>query len=73
MRSPGVQQLGVLSNLFKKALLSYLPSSIGVLGVAGGNGFEHIDETVTQRVVGIDINEEYLGVVRRRYSTLKGL
>jgi ubiquinone/menaquinone biosynthesis C-methylase UbiE len=39
-----------------------------VLGCSTGNGFEHIDTTVTRSVVGIDINPEYLRVLQSRFG-----
>jgi hypothetical protein len=73
MKSEEVQQLGVLSDLFAEALAFCHPASLAVLGVAGGNGFEHIDPNVTKRVVGVDVNPSYLDAVSRRYSSLCGL
>ncbi len=43
------------------------------MGVAGGNGLEHIDTTVTKRVIGVDINQCYLNEVLRRFEALPGL
>lgn len=73
MGSAGVQQLTVLSGLFKRALDHCLPESVAVLGVAGGNGLEQIDCAVTKRIVGVDINQRYLDKVQRRFGTLAGL
>ncbi|HEY6990015.1 MAG TPA: class I SAM-dependent methyltransferase [Bryobacteraceae bacterium] len=73
MRSPGVEQLAILADLFKRVLSSYRPESVAVLGVAGGNGLEQIDRTVTKRIVGVDINQRYLDEVRRRFGALAGL
>lgn len=41
-----------------------------VLGIAGGNGLEHIDKNKYQKVYGIDINTEYLKAVEERYSDI---
>ncbi len=73
MSSAGVQQLTVLAELFKYALDHCIPKSVAVLGVAGGNGLEHIDCAVTKRVVGVDINQRFLDVVQRRFGTLPGI
>jgi len=73
MNSEEVQQLGVLSELFAEAVAFCRPRSLAVLGVAGGNGFEHIDSKVTKRVVGLDVNLSYLDAVSRRYSSACGL
>jgi len=73
MTAPGVDQLGALSALFAKALRHCQPASVAVLGIAGGNGLEHLDARVTTRIVGIDVNQEYLDAVRKRYAILPGL
>jgi len=39
-----------------------------VLGIAGGNGLDHVDPNITKRVVGLDGNPLYLDEVRRRYA-----
>jgi len=38
------------------------------MGIAGGNGLEHIDKNITKNVIGIDINREYLDVCFERYN-----
>jgi hypothetical protein len=73
MNAPEVQQLGALSNLFAEAMALRRPASVAVLGVAGGNGLDRIDATITGRVVGVDVNPLYLNAVRQRYSGLPGL
>jgi hypothetical protein len=73
MGSAGVQQLSILSELFKRALDRCLPESVAVLGVAGGNGLEQINCAATKRIVGVDINQRYLDKVQRRFGTLAGL
>jgi hypothetical protein len=73
MNSPEVQQLGVLSELFREVLAARLPASVAILGVAGGNGLEHIDSATTKRVIGLDVNPDYLEAVHRRYRRLAGL
>lgn len=73
MGSPGVDQLAPLADLFGEALIRLRPRSVAVLGVAGGNGLEHVDGTLTTRVVGIDVNPGYLDATRRRFPDLRGL
>lgn len=68
MASPEVGQLPVLAELLRADLARYRPSTLAVLGCATGNGFEHIDPGVTTRVVGIDINPEYIGIARERHA-----
>jgi hypothetical protein len=73
MRSPDVDQLGPLSDLFSEVLRRHRPASVAILGIAGGNGIEHVDPSVTSRVVGLDLNPQYLDVTRRRFPDLRGL
>jgi hypothetical protein len=73
MNSAEVQQLGVLSELFAEVLALRRPSSVAVLGIAGGNGLEHIDSNLTKRVVGLDVNPLYLEIVSRRYPFVSAL
>lgn len=73
MRSSNVEQLDVLSELFARVLSVTRPASVAILGIAGGNGLEHIDSVLTKRIVGIDVNDDYLEAVRERYASLPGL
>ncbi|KAA6464539.1 methyltransferase domain-containing protein [Acidobacteria bacterium AB60] len=73
MSSEGVRQTPALSQLFRRALDRFRPASVAVLGIAGGNGLEHIDSAATKRVVGVDINQKYLDQVHRRFPQLPGL
>ena len=73
MQSAGVEQLAVLSRLFGEVLHLCKPASVAILGVAGGNGLEHIDSSVTGRIAGVDLNPEYLAIARERFSHLQGL
>jgi Methyltransferase domain len=68
MNAPEVGQLRALSDLFAEALASCCPESLAILGIAGGNGLEHVDPRVTRRVVGIDINPNYLDTLRQRHG-----
>jgi threonine dehydrogenase-like Zn-dependent dehydrogenase len=68
MSSAEVRQLDALSELFAAALERCRPASVAVLGVAGGNGLDRIDRSVTKRVVGLDLNPHYLQEVRNRYG-----
>jgi hypothetical protein len=73
MASPVVRQLQPLAEVFGRLLRQYRPESVAVLGIAGGNGLEHVDSGVTTRVVGIDIHPGYLEEVSRRFGGLAGL
>ena len=67
MSLPHVGQAQLLSRLLGEAIESYGPSSIALLGCAGGNGLERIPSTSVERVVGIDINQQYLRRTADRY------
>jgi SAM-dependent methyltransferase len=73
MKSAEVQQLDVLSELFAEALACCRPTSVAVLGVAGGNGLEHVGSRGITRIVGLDVNPLYLDEVRRRHADKRGL
>ena len=47
----------------------YKPESIAVLGCSTGNGFGNIDPSVTKKVIGVDINPDYLEVLQDRYAS----
>lgn len=66
-------QLRALSELFTRALDICRPDSVAILGIAGGNGLEHVDRAGITRIVGIDINPHYLDEVRRRFGTAPNL
>lgn len=68
MESPGVDQLRLLRELLRERVEEFLPESLAVLGCATGAGFESIDPTRVRRLVGIDINPEYIEIVRRRFA-----
>lgn len=73
MLSPRVRQLAKLADLFGRALAIRRPESVALLGIAGGNGLDRIDPAVTRRIIGYDINPDYLRETAARYQTLAGL
>jgi hypothetical protein len=73
MNAEAVQQASPLSELFGEALALRKPAAVAVLGVAGGNGLERIDQTLTRRIVGVDLNPHYLAAVRERFANMPGL
>ncbi len=70
MGPQGADQLAPLSAILGKALASLRPARLLVLGVATGNGLEHVNPAVTSRVVGVDVNLQYLGLCRQRQMRL---
>jgi len=69
MSSPEVDQLSVLSRLFRDALDSFRPADLLLLGCSTGNGLVHIDPSVTRRVTGVDINPEYLAHLEKQFRS----
>jgi Zn-dependent alcohol dehydrogenase len=63
-----VGQSILLNSLTKKYLDETKPKTVVFLGIAGGNGLEHIDINITQTVIGIDINPDYLNTAFIRYK-----
>ncbi|QJB56833.1 class I SAM-dependent methyltransferase [Pseudodesulfovibrio sp. zrk46] len=68
MALPEVAQSQALSSLMSSTLKEFAPTSLAVIGCATGNGFEHIDTVTAQRVVGVDINPDYLRILSSRFS-----
>lgn len=66
----GVDQLGPLSALFQEVVLATQPDRILLVGCSTGNGLEHVDPSVTRRVVGVDVNLQHLGIARQRFLHL---
>ena len=60
MQLESVMQIQNMNRMMKVQLNSYAVNSVMILGIAGGNGLEHIDVNKFNKVYGIDINEEYL-------------
>jgi ubiquinone/menaquinone biosynthesis C-methylase UbiE len=67
MALPEVAQADFLASVFAHQLKELRPRSVAVLGCAGGNGFDRIDASLTKRVVGIDINRDYIEAVAKRF------
>lgn len=68
MALPHVGQDRLLADIFAGGLARHAPASVAVLGCAGGNGFACIDPRVTQRVVGVDLNPEYIARAQQRFA-----
>jgi SAM-dependent methyltransferase len=68
MALPAVDQSRMLADEMEKLLQAHRPHALAVIGCAGGNGFERIDARQTPRVVGVDINPDYLACAQRRFD-----
>ena len=70
MSLENVRQLQTMNQMMKEQFSVYDVESIMVLGIAGGNGLEHIDRKKIKCVYGVDINQEYLNECSKRYTVL---
>lgn len=68
MGLPHVGQASLLGDIFEAALRRFVPASVAVLGCAGGNGFERIQPDVTTRIVGVDLNPDFVRRARERFE-----
>jgi SAM-dependent methyltransferase len=68
MISPNVAQQPFLAQAFKDSLDNYDCSTVALLGCSTGNGLQYINKQATQRITAIDINPEYLDILRNRYE-----
>lgn len=73
MKLDTVWQLQALNKMMQGQLSQYPVKTIMILGIAGGNGLEHVPAASIESVYGVDINPEYLAVCERRYPQLKGV
>lgn len=73
MSLESVKQLQAMNSIMKKQFGDYPVRTATVLGIAGGNGLEHVSTDKFEKVYGVDINEEYLKAVKERYKDLSGI
>jgi hypothetical protein len=73
MKLDSVMQLQTMNSMMKDQFEVYPVTTAIVLGIAGGNGLEHVSRDKYQAVYGIDINEDYLNAVSERYGSLSGV
>ncbi len=73
MKLDSVMQLQTMNSLMKEQFEAYPVSTAMVLGIAGGNGLEHVSPDKYETVYGVDINVDYLRVVSERYKDLAGV
>lgn len=70
MKLKTVYQLQTMNQIMKKQFYQYSISSLMILGIAGGNGLEHIQPHQFKKIIGIDINPDYLKECQKRYPHL---
>lgn len=70
MSLKSVYQLQVLNQMMGEQFEAYDMDTIMILGIAGGNGLEHIDKNKIKKVYGVDVNQEFLAECKKRYESL---
>ena len=70
MSLDSVRQLQAMNSIMQEQFNTYPAETAMILGIAGGNGLEHIRTEKYKAVYGIDINEGYLEKIRERYPML---
>ena len=73
MKLPNIHQIQVLNTMMNDQFYEYPVKSIMILGIAGGNGLEHINRRIIDKVYGVDLNREYLEECRKRYSYIEDI
>jgi ubiquinone/menaquinone biosynthesis C-methylase UbiE len=74
MSLPTVGQAQMLAEQLYRAIVRWTPTSIAVIGCAGGNGLERIAVGMVERVVAVDVNPDYIERTRARHAQrLRGL
>lgn len=73
MSLDNVGQLRALNALMREQFFSHRIRSVMILGIAGGNGLEHIKDGDFERVYGVDINRAYLAECEKRFPSLSGV
>lgn len=70
MSLKNVYQLQTMNQMMNEQFSSHDAESVMILGIAGGNGLEHIDKAKFKSVFGVDINQEYLNECKKRFVAL---
>jgi SAM-dependent methyltransferase len=68
MSSPAVDQRRVLNGLFREVLQNHHPKTVLVVGCSTGNGFEHVDPEVTERLTALEISPTFVRRVAEQFS-----
>lgn len=72
MSLDGVYQLQTLNEMMRAQFESCPAQSVMILGVAGGNGLQHLCGSDKTPIFGVDSNPEYLAACVQRYPALAG-
>lgn len=72
MKLDSIKQLQAMNEMMKMQFEDYHANRVMILGIAGGNGLEHIQKNQFEKIYGVDINASYLQEVKNRYTNLNG-
>ena len=73
MSLDSVRQLQALNRMMRDQLETYPVRTVMILGVAGGNGLEHVRREKYDTVCGVDLNRAYLCAAAERHPELDGV
>ena len=74
MALPTVGQSQLIADELDALIRKHSPGSLAIVGCAGGNGFDRVAGTSVRRLVGVDLNPEYIQLARERHeSRIPGL
>lgn len=68
MALPSIGQARLIADQLEALVGRFRPHSVGIVGCAGGNGLDRLAGTGVSRVVGVDLNPEYIEQTRERYT-----
>jgi SAM-dependent methyltransferase len=66
MSMPAIGQASMIADQLATLVARFRPSSVAVVGCAGGNGFDRL--ATLERIVGVDINPRYIDQASARYA-----
>ncbi len=73
MALESVMQLQAMNEIMGSQLCRYPVATVMILGIAGGNGLNHVQTGKIKKVYGVDINRDYLAECVARYPGLKNI
>lgn len=68
MALPTVGRARLIADELDNLVRSHSPASVAIIGCAGGNGFDCLADTTVGRVVGLDLNPQYIEQAQARYE-----
>lgn len=68
MDLPEVDQFAPLRSIFAESLRNFAPGKVAIPGCATGNGIEAVDFKSVEKLYALDINPEFLKILKGRFS-----